>query len=28
VPVAAVTPGTPDRRRLGIALLNIRCEAA
>jgi hypothetical protein len=27
-PVAAITPGSPDRRRLGAALLNIRCDAA
>jgi hypothetical protein len=27
-PVAALTAGSPDRRRLGVALLNIRCEAA
>ena len=27
-PVAAITAGSPDRRRLGAALLNIRCEAA
>jgi hypothetical protein len=26
-PVAAITPGSPDRRRLGAALLNIRCDA-
>jgi hypothetical protein len=28
VPVAAITPGSPDRRRLGTALINIRCDAA
>jgi hypothetical protein len=28
VPVAAITLGSPDRRRLGSALLNIRCDAA
>ncbi len=27
-PVAAITAGSPDRRRLGAALLNIRCEPA
>lgn len=27
-PVAAITAGSPDRRRLGAALLNIRCDAA
>ena len=27
-PVAAITAGSPDRRRLGAALLHIRCEAA
>lgn len=28
VPVAAITPGSPDRRRLGTALLSVRCDAA
>jgi hypothetical protein len=27
VTVAAIMPGSPDRRRLGTALLFIRCEA-
>ena len=28
VPVAAITPDSPDRRRLGTALLSIQCNAA
>jgi len=28
LPVSAITPGSPDRRRLGVALLNLRCDAA
>lgn len=27
VPVAAITPGSPDRRRLGTALLSVQCNA-